>query len=88
MRALIALSAVLCFAPAVQAQLPYIYQPGYAGPIAPYTAVYVPTYYRAYPAYGYGGYGGGHFYREESLRELRAIRYELEEANWRASWRR
>jgi hypothetical protein len=89
MKSLAALTLALCFAPVAQGQLPYIYQPGYAGPVAPYRAVYVPTYYPAYyPTYG-GGYGyDGGFYERETAYEIRQLRYSIEDAAWERRWRR
>lgn len=89
MKSLAALTLLLCLAAPVQAQFAgglYSGNTVAVGPWQPsaYPGVYIP----AYPTYGYyGGYGGS-YYRHETLHELRSIRRELEDANWRRSWRR
>jgi hypothetical protein len=80
---------VLCVASAAQAQS--IYTPGYSGGVGPWQQSRVhsgflyynhsaPVYPIARP-YGYGG--AAYWQREETNYELRQIKREIEDSNWR-----
>jgi hypothetical protein len=91
MKSLAALTLLLCLAAPVEAQIGGGLYSGNAVAVGPWQpSAYYPgyTYYNpsGYVPYYGGGYGGS-YYRHETLHELRSIRRELEDANWRRSWR-
>jgi hypothetical protein len=90
MRSLI-VAAVLCVAATASGQ--NIYTPGYYGGVGPWQPSRVspsylyynhsaPVYPIARP-YGYGYGGAAYWQREETNYELRQIRREIEDSNWR-----
>jgi hypothetical protein len=91
MKSLAALTLLLCLAAPVEAQIGGGLYSGNTVAVGPWQPSPYGGYYYAAPGYipyyG-GGYGTRRFYQEESLYELRQIRRELEDANWRRSWRR
>jgi hypothetical protein len=91
MKSLAALTLLLCLAaPVARGQLAGGLYSGATVAVGPWQpSAYYPGYVYSVPTYGYygGGYGGS-YYRHETLHELRSIRRELEDANWRRSWRR
>jgi hypothetical protein len=91
MKSLAALTVLLALsaAPVARGQLPYFYQPGYAGPVGPYVYTpYSPTpiYYNPQP-YSYYGYGGGGYYESDVAYEVRQLRYSVEDAAFQRRWR-
>lgn len=93
----LAILAALCFASAANAQ--NIFQPGYSGGVGPWQASRVypgmiyynhsaPVYPISYPIYNRGYGGAAYWQREEANYELRQIRREVEEINWRRRWNR
>jgi hypothetical protein len=91
MKSLAALTVLMALsvAPVARGQLAGGMYSGATVAVGPWQPSPYGGYYYAAPGYGYygGGYGGS-YYRHETLHELRSIRRELEDANWRRSWRR
>jgi hypothetical protein len=87
----------LCFAPLASGQS--IYTPGFSGSVGPWQASRVhsgylyynhsaPVYPISYPIYSRGYGGAAYWQRAETNYELRQIRREVEEINWRRPlWR-
>jgi hypothetical protein len=92
MKSLAALTLLLCLAaPVARGQLAGGLYSGATVAVGPWQpSAYYPGYVYSVPAYGYygGGYVGRGFYDNETAYEIRQLRYSIEDASWRRSWRR